>query len=483
MNGYIETNQETYDVIKNKISNLNNNINFTSIIMLTYNQLEYTKLCIESIRKFTPKECYEIIIVDNASTDGTKEYLKQQDDLKIIFNEENKGFPKGCNQGIKISEGENILLLNNDTIVNPDWLYRLNSALYSNENIGAVGAISNSCSNGQQIPVRYENMNQMLNLANEIYYNNKGRYKYITRLVGFCYLIKKEVLNKIGLLDEIFTPGNYEDDDISLRIRQVGYELLLCEDTFIHHYGSASFNKDLNSFQSTLNINREKISLKWGFDVGSENILRYDLIECIKEEDLNKSINILQINCGLGATLFEIKNKYKNSNLYGLEKNENIFKAVNGIINMSLGTLSTIDNMYEENKFDYILVGDELQYTDNPWETTKILKKLLKLNGKIIATIRNANYISIINGLAKGQFNSLAPELVSPLGMKLFTIKEMESLWLNAALELESLIKEVGIISDEERNLISALLSVVGMSYAEQYHVFRYRIILKKSFE
>lgn len=483
MNGYITTNQESYDIIRNYQSNLNNNIKFTSIIMLTYNQLEYTKLCIESIRKFTPKECYEIIVVDNDSADGTKEYLKQQEDLNIIFNEENKGFPKGCNQGIKISNGENILLLNNDTIVNPDWLYRLNNALYSSDNIGAVGAISNSCSNGQQIPVRYENMEHMINLANEIYNNNKGEYSYITRLVGFCYLIKKEVLNKTGLLDERFTPGNYEDDDISLRIRQAGYDLLLCKDTFIHHYGSVSFNKDVDIFQDVLNINKEKLTSKWNFKSDIESVIRYDLIECIKEENLNKPINVLQINCGLGATLLEVKNKYRNSNLYGLEKNENVFKVVNGSINMSLGTLSTIDSVYEESKFDYILVGDELQYTHNPWESAKVLKKLLKSNGKIIATIRNANYISIINGLARGKFNTLAAELVSPLGMKLFTIKEMESLWVNASLELDSLIKEVGIISDEERDLINALSSVVGRSYAEQYHAFRYRIVLKKSFK
>lgn len=67
----------------------------TSIIILTYNNLEKTKLCLESIRKYTKEEVYEIIVVDNHSTDGTKEWLKVQNDIKVIYNDTNLGFPIG----------------------------------------------------------------------------------------------------------------------------------------------------------------------------------------------------------------------------------------------------------------------------------------------------------------------------------------------------------------------------------------------------
>ena len=89
----------------------------TSIIILTYNHLDLTKDCIESIRKYTEQDTYEIIIVDNHSQDETPEWLKTQSDLHVILNQENVGFPKGCNIGIEASARENdILLLNNDTI-------------------------------------------------------------------------------------------------------------------------------------------------------------------------------------------------------------------------------------------------------------------------------------------------------------------------------------------------------------------------------
>ena len=98
----------------------------TSIIILTYNNLEYTKKCLESIKKYTEKNSYEIIIVDNNSTDGTREYLKKEKNLKVILNDSNEGFPKGVNKGIKIANKENdILLLNNDTVVTTNWLKNL----------------------------------------------------------------------------------------------------------------------------------------------------------------------------------------------------------------------------------------------------------------------------------------------------------------------------------------------------------------------
>lgn len=112
----------------------------TSIIVLTYNNLDYNQICLESIRKYTTANTYEIIVVDNNSTDGTREWLKEQNNIKPILNDENLDFPKGCNLGINASEKDNdILFLNNDTKVTPRWLDNLKICLYSDDKIGATG--------------------------------------------------------------------------------------------------------------------------------------------------------------------------------------------------------------------------------------------------------------------------------------------------------------------------------------------------------
>ena len=88
----------------------------TSIIIVTFNELDYTRQCVESIRRLTD-EPYELIFVDNASTDGTVQYLECQPDAKVIRNSDNRGFPAAVNQGIAAASGSQVLLLNNDTIV------------------------------------------------------------------------------------------------------------------------------------------------------------------------------------------------------------------------------------------------------------------------------------------------------------------------------------------------------------------------------
>ncbi|MCX7694219.1 MAG: glycosyltransferase family 2 protein, partial [Caloramator sp.] len=309
LNNLKDKDKDILDLIKEiEKSNLKSMYPNTSIIILTYNNLDYTKLCIESIRKFTSKNTYEIIVVDNNSTDGTAEWLKNQQDLKIILNSENMGFPKGCNQGIKIAQKNNdILLLNNDVIVTPNWLDNLRKCLYSNEVIGAVGAVTNSCSNYQMISVNYKNLNEMIEFAQNYNISDKDKWEERLRLVGYCMLVKREVIDKIGLLDEIFTPGNFEDDDYSFRIRKAGYRLYLCKDTFVHHFGSASFRKNSDKYEKLLIDNRNKFINKWGFDPYYIAEIKREIVDIIIEDNNQNNINVLHVGCAGGGTLLYIK--------------------------------------------------------------------------------------------------------------------------------------------------------------------------------
>lgn len=216
----------------------------TSIVILSYHTLAVTKLCIESIRTYTKTGSYEIIVVDNGSQDGSVEYLKEQPDVRCIFNHENQGFPKGCNQGMEIARGDEILLLNSDTVVTPRWLEQLRAGLYSAADVGAVGCMTNYCSNGQQISVGYHSLEEMQRFASSYNHANPSKWVERTTLVGFCLLFRRAIYEKIGGLDERFSPGNFEDDDYCIRIWQAGYRCLLLMDTFIHHFGSVSFARD-----------------------------------------------------------------------------------------------------------------------------------------------------------------------------------------------------------------------------------------------
>ena len=239
----------------------------TSIVILNYNTIDYIQTCVESIRAFTEEGHYEIIVVDNGSKDGSVEWLKEQADIKCIFNAENVGFPKGCNQGMAIATGTEIMLLNSDVIVTPRWHEQLIKALYSSEDVGAVSCITNSCSNHQQIPVPYKmvDIDELLDFA-ETHNNSKpSLWTMHFTLVGFCYMFRRRIYDELGDLDERFTPGNYEDDDYSFRIMKAGYKLLLCRDTFIHHYGSGSFVKKRTPVEEREHIKKYNALLERNF--------------------------------------------------------------------------------------------------------------------------------------------------------------------------------------------------------------------------
>lgn len=360
--------EENNVIISNAINNLKNNYDIKvrdySIIILTYNQLEYTKVCINSIKNYNRNDNCEIIIVDNKSTDGTVEWIKEQEGIKYILNSENKGFPAGCNQGIEISNKSNdIFLLNNDTVIMPNSIFNLRMGLYSNEKIGATGAVSNNVSYYQQISEIYDDFDKYMdyalcnNISNEICYEER------IKLVGFAMLIKREVLDKVGLLDEIFTPGNFEDDDISLRIISEGYKLLLCKDSYIHHFGSVSFKKNPEEYINLLKVNSNKFKKKWGFNSELELNIRYDLLQEVKFKkafNKKKEINILDIGCGLGATL-SILRKIPNINVYGVEKSNEIIDVLkNGNV---LNGVMNIENLdFKDLLFDIIIISKEEMY-------------------------------------------------------------------------------------------------------------------------
>lgn len=353
----------------------------TSIVVLTYNKLKYTKLCIESIRKYTDINNYEIIVVDNHSTDGTVDWLNNQRDIKTIFNEESLGFPKGCNQGINIAEGDNIILLNNDVVVTPNWLINLNKCLYSSDDIGAVGAVTNRCAYYQQISVDYNNLEEMICFAEKYNISDKNKWEERLKLIGFCISIKREVIEKVGLLDERFTPGNFEDDDYSLRIRKTGYKLILCKDTFIHHYGSVTFSENSYEYSEILKINLKKFEEKWGFKW--EDSISYKTIKLINKPRLEE-FNVLEIGCGCGANLIEIKNIFKNANVYGIESNKNARGIAKTFAKAIIGNSGYCELSYEDKFFDYIIFSSIPENLNEIPEFLKIVKKHLKEDGQVL---------------------------------------------------------------------------------------------------
>ncbi len=240
-----------------------------SIIIPVYNQIKYTLETIRSIYQFT-KEDFELILVDNASEKETQVQLEkistEYQNVKIIRNDINYGFPSAINIGIKNSVGKYIVVMNNDVVVTENWLTKMLAIAESKDEIGIVGPISNHVS-GVQIDknTKYNSIEEMHKYAQTISELNKNSTLEFPRVVFFCTLIKRSVLDKIGGLDERFYPGNFEDDDFCLRAQIAGFKSVIARDVFIHHFGSKSFTADGNEkYAKLLETNKRKFIEKWG---------------------------------------------------------------------------------------------------------------------------------------------------------------------------------------------------------------------------
>ncbi|AEH46347.1 glycosyltransferase [Parageobacillus thermoglucosidasius] len=240
-----------------------------SVIVITYNQLEYTKKCISSIINKTAYPNYELIIVDNNSSDNTREYLKQiekqHNNIKVILNEENYGFAGGNNIGLKYATGDYFILLNNDTVVTRGWITGLLKHFENNHKLGLVGPVTNSIGNEAMIKTDYNTLEDMDIFAYNYTTKHMGEvYKDIRTLAMFCVAISKSTFETVGFLDENYKVGMFEDDDYSFATLKAGYEIACAEDVFIHHFGSISFKKLENKeYKKIFDNNKKYYEKKW----------------------------------------------------------------------------------------------------------------------------------------------------------------------------------------------------------------------------
>lgn len=440
----------------------------TAIIIVSYNNETLTKACIESIRKNNAKETYQIIVVDNASEDGSVEWLARQEDITFIGNSDNKGFPYACNQGIAAADREaDIFLLNNDTVVPKDALFWLRMGLYQNEKIAATGSVSNNVVNYQQVSEQFHTLKEWLdfaaknNVAMEHPYEKKGW------LVGFAMLIKRSAINRIlqvegkikdavpELLDNRYFPGNYEDNDLSIRLLKNGYELLLCKNSFIFHHGGKSFGKQQETYTRLLLENQKKMADKYGIDVIPYSYVESALVNMIKPE--KAEFSVLEIGCKMGATLARIESIYPQSIVRGIEKNEKLAELARQISNVICEDILKIDiagNPNYDEKYDYILLDHILEKDTNAKVVLKQAALCVKPEGTLLVSVDNSQCVR-------------KPQ-------KGFTLEEIVELFNQCGLRLKEFNYRSLLCSAKEKKKLEEIMEYTDASMRPLYEAERF---------
>jgi GT2 family glycosyltransferase len=225
-----------------------------SIIIVSWNTREYLRACLNSIRRGTGTINYEIIVVDNASSDGSTEMVQGEfPEMTLIINQTNIGFARASNQGLSNAAGRFVLLLNSDTLIIADALSRMCAHMEGHREVGALTVKLLNEDLTVQHPCYLDFPSLLSELLaipplNKVFkgYNCYGQYaragekeQEVAHATGACLLISREALNKVGCLDEDLV-FSYEDADICRRIKMAGYKIIYFPEAEVIHYGGQS---------------------------------------------------------------------------------------------------------------------------------------------------------------------------------------------------------------------------------------------------
>ena len=218
--------------------------NTVDIIIPTYNAYEYVVDCVNSVKHNTNDVPYRFVFVNDASPDiRIKQFFLKEKKKQDIYieNDTNLGFVQTANKGLSTSQINDVVLLNTDTIVSGGWLSSLQKAIYKKKNTATANPLSNNASIYSMKDLSVLNEQLSINEVGKIIKTSSLNLNpEVPTSIGFCMYIKRDVLEKVGLLDEVFERGYGEESDFCRRCIDDGYTHILVDDAFVYHKGHVS---------------------------------------------------------------------------------------------------------------------------------------------------------------------------------------------------------------------------------------------------
>jgi GT2 family glycosyltransferase len=246
-----------------------------SLIIPVHNHWRVTAKCLVSIYKSDLPEQTQVIVVDDASTDQTQALLgsviKSGKEVKVITNVQNAGYVKSMNKGIQASSGDYIVFMNNDTLLAKNCIAMLVKTFEKHTELGILGALQCDAFWKQKDPLifllRGKNAIQRdhvvtSNIPQEL---ENSDVVYCDSVHSPCALTSRNVIEQIGMFDEMYGWGNYEQEDFCMTIKEkLHKQVAVCPQAKFVHFGSVSVSDDIVFWSHELDVNREKFLKKWG---------------------------------------------------------------------------------------------------------------------------------------------------------------------------------------------------------------------------
>lgn len=395
-------------------------ISDATIVLVALNRVKKTKDCVESILKYTKNVDYDLVLIDNGSTDETLEYFKsiKFEKLRIIRLTKTVSLPVSLYYLDLKTISKNVVLLANDMIVSQNWLSNMLNAVRTDRKIGMIVTMSNNVSNLQDPGISFSNLDEFQRKAAAFNKPDPSKWQERIRLMTVSALITKECLMAIGwpFLD-IGYAHDFSDDDITFRVRRAGYKTILAGDVYIchNHDHSVAVNRSAEQINNALTLGKTGFRNKFlgvdAWDDVNNYVFPYIGDNILPPAD-SKNVRVLGIDCKAGTPVLDAKNTIRK---YGIFEPNVCAFSQDGKYYTDLKTVCDdvvcdrvdfLKNHYEENSFDYIIIGEDINEYAEPISLIKSVYSLLKKKGQLFVSLKNVFNADAIMSILGFQANA-----------------------------------------------------------------------------
>lgn len=453
-------------------------IHQVSIIIVARDQSQELLRCIDSIASTIDPDIYEIIVIDNASSDGTFELMSGIEGITCLQCENNIGYTAAVNQGIRLSNAFNdIFLLDADCMLTDNSFFYLMLGLYSDENVGVIGGLTNEFIIEQMMYTDVTDIEEAKKQAAFVNAPMKDAYEKAVYVSDHAALIRRRALEKTGLFDETFSPDIYEDKDLCTRIILAGMSVILCFNSYIFKFADRHSKYGIES--QLVKSGKEKFVKKWGFNIDYSNTPRDGIINLI-DADKREPIEVLELGCAMGSTLNRIKRLWPNAQVHGVEYVNEVARVGGHISDIIQGDVENMVIPYSEKQFDYIICADVLEHLRDPQGTLKRFIPCLKDDGHFIISLPNIRHFGVLMMLLlDGRFDYQDDGILDSTHLRFFTKDTAKEMIEEAGLFVEQLERNYNG-HPEDNEFIRRAKESMDIVMPDELKVFQYYFVARK---
>ena len=440
------------------------------VVMIAHNQIALVQEGLHILKEVEAIGLERVVIVDNASEDGLKEWLTEQGCFDfVVCQDKMEGYSVILNTVIQQFQiTEDILVLSPNFIILPNAIAEMQKVLYKNKEIGAVSPSVIVCGSesGKNYLAAYEYVNRCQ--------GNRQKDLEAIRLDPCAVLIKNAMIEAVGGFDErLVLPESSMMDFLFCGIMK-NYKLYVCGNSYFYKTGDEG-----SAFTGTFGSEADRPVLKEKWGMNYFNIQSNSWLNSYISEEKQALFHILEIGCDCGVNLLEVKNLYPNAKLYGVEINPHAAAIASHFFEVKVGDIEKYDLHFGDVRFDYIMFGDVLEHLRKPDEAVRYCRNLLKEGGRIIASIPNVMHFSVLKELINGNFSYQDAGLLDRTHIHLFTYNEIVKMFCQEEYQIEKVECVVFPSSPNEQDFVSKLMALSDGAEEFMFMAYQYMVSAK----